>query len=108
MRNCTILPSNAKDNDILLKNLLDVGAILLDVRTNHEYVGFHLPNARNISPEYLSSYVDKIKSWKKPIIVYSTYGLRSKLACLILHKEGIEVYDAGAQARVKALLRDFN
>ena len=99
---------NVKDCDQILKNLLDNGAILLDVRTNHEFAGFHLPNANNIRPDELGMQIDRIKGWKKPIIVYSTYGLRSKLACHMLESYGLEVYDARSQSRVKALLSAFN
>lgn len=99
---------NVKNCDQILKKLLDNDAVLLDVRTNHEYAGFHLPNAYNIRPEELGMQIDRIKSWKKPIIVYSTYGLRSKLASHILKGYGLEVYDASSQSRVEALLEEFN
>ena len=39
---------NIKPCDLLLKVLLDNDAILVDVRTHQEFVGFHLPNAHNI------------------------------------------------------------
>ncbi|GEM_PF-2545359 len=105
MRALTI---EVKDSDLILKNLLDNGALLLDVRTNHEFAGFHLPKAYNIRPEELSRQINRIKNWKKPIIVYSTYGLRSRLAHHILEGYGIEVYDANSQLRVMSLLQEFN
>ena len=82
--------------------------MLLDVRTNHEFAGFHLPNAQNIRPEELSAQINRIKNWNLPVIVYSSYGMRSKLAYLLLKKHGIEVYNGRSQSKVMSLLPEFN
>jgi len=102
------IDANVKPCDLLLKVLLDNDAILLDVRTHQEFVGFHLPNAQNIQLEELSNRLEDIKKWKKPIIAYCGNGLRSKQVCTWLKKEGIEAYDAVSQERVMASLKDFN
>ncbi len=95
-------------SDTLLKQLLADDAILVDVRTHHEFVGFHLPNAHNIPYEELAFHLDRIKKWKKPIIIYCMEGRRSKIVYDALKKEGIEVYDAGSQERVLRLLEVLN
>jgi len=97
-----------ESSDILLKQLLDDDAILVDVRTVHEFVGFHLPKAHNIPYEELTYHMEQIKSWDKPIILYCMEGRRSQLVSEILKKEGIEVYDAGSQERIMRLLKEFN
>ena len=84
---------------VLLKN-----PILLDVRTHTEYVGYHLPNSRNITPSEISLRIQEIKNWNKPVIVYSQYGWRSRLVYQILKNAGVEVYNASAQSKVAALL----
>lgn len=99
---------NIKPCDLLLKVLLDNDAILVDVRTHQEFVGFHLPNAHNISFGELPNRLESIKKWKKPIVVYCRNGIRSQKVCAWLKKEGIEAYDAISQERVMGLLKDFN
>ena len=93
-----------KQGDQLLKILLESGAVLVDVRTHPEFAGFHIPNACNICPEEIEIHLEKIKCWNKPVIVYSTYGRRSKIAFDILKREGIEVYNAGSQDRILSLM----
>lgn len=97
-----------KYSDILLKQLLEDDAVLVDVRTHCEFVGFHLPNAHNICLEEIPCQLERIKSWKKPVIVYSTYGQRSEKVYELLKKKGIEVYDAVSQERIMHLLSEFN
>lgn len=95
-------------SDTLLKQLLEDDAILVDVRTHHEFVGFHLPNAHNIPYEELALHLDRIKKWQKPIIIYCMEGRRSKIVYDTLKRANIEVYDAGSQERVMHLLKAFN
>jgi len=95
-------------SDILLKQLLEDDAILVDVRTIHEFAGFHLPKAHNIPYEELLYHLEQIKNWDKPIIIYCMEGRRSQLVTEALKREGIEVYDAGSQERVMRLLKAFN
>jgi len=90
--------------DTVLKTILLKDSILLDVRTHTEFVGFHLPNARNIPPSEIPICLEEIRNWNKPVVVYSRYGLRSALVYQILKRAGIEVYDASSQSRVAALL----
>jgi len=90
--------------DTVLKAILMKRPILLDVRTHTEFVGFHLPTARNITPSEIPSYIKEIKNWNKPVVVYSSHGLRSGLVCQLLKRAGVEVYDACSQSRVAALL----
>lgn len=92
-------------SDIILKQLLEDDAVLVDVRTNHEFVGYHLPNAHNIPYEELAFHLNRIKKWQKPIIIYCMEGRRSKEVYAALKRAGIEVYDAGSQARVQRLLQ---
>ncbi len=72
-----------------LKEVLAAGAVLIDVRTQSEYVGFHLKDAVNIPYDEIENHIDTIRSWQRPIVVYSTYGLRSRLAAAKLRKWGV-------------------
>jgi len=98
---------STKKCDTVLKAILLRNPILLDVRTHTEYVGCHLPNSRNITPCEIPSRLAEIKSWNKPVVVYSQYGLRSKLAYKILKRAKIEVYDACSKTKVASSLVNF-
>jgi len=74
-----------------LNSWLQQGAKIIDVRTQMEYVGFHIPGAVNIPYDEIDHYMEEIKSWNSLIIVYSTYGLRSKIIAAKLQKKGIAV-----------------
>ena len=80
-----------------IRHLVDRGAVLLDVRTEEEFVGFHLPGAVNIPYEALDDQLESVRRWKKPVLVYSAEGRRSSLATSKLRNCGVSAYDAGAR-----------
>lgn len=76
-----------------LSQLQSQGAWLIDVRTNAEYVGGHLPNSLNIPVDQLGQ---KASGWSKnqPIILYCATGARSANAAALLASLGFrKVYD---------------
>ena len=94
--------------DKLLAKLLNDDVVLVDVRTNHEFAGFHLPNACNICLDTITAQLNRVKNWHKPVIVYSTYGRRSQLMYNLLREHGIEVYDGVSQKRILRLMNQGN
>ncbi|MGB1207148.1 MAG: rhodanese-like domain-containing protein [Chitinophagales bacterium] len=67
----------------------NANAILLDVRTLHEYENAHLPSATNIdikSSDFLEeiALLDKQKSY----FIYCSKGIRSMNACIVMQKMG--------------------
>lgn len=80
-----------------IRSLLREGAILLDVRTEEEFVGAHLRSARNVPYEELDACLFEIRKWNVPVIVYSQHGKRSCLATIKLRHYGIPAYDGGAR-----------
>lgn len=87
-----------------LKLLFDKGAILLDVRTIQEFDRSHLPNARHIAVDQLSTMLAYVKGWKLPVIPYSGYGGRSRVATQILKNANIETIDGGAKKTLEVFL----
>ncbi|MDX1942675.1 MAG: rhodanese-like domain-containing protein [Saprospiraceae bacterium] len=75
-----------------IRDAMRSGAVIVDVRTEAEYVGFHIKGAFNIPYDEIEKSIETIQSWHKPIIVYSTYGLRGRLAAKKLRKYGIAVW----------------
>ena len=72
-----------------LEKILNMGAILVDVRSPQEFKEGHLEGAILI-PEYelLSKYREMLKNKEKIIILYCSNGLRSKRAQEKLKKLG--------------------
>lgn len=78
--------------------------VILDVRTIQEFVGDHVKGAVNIPFDEISVHINKIKSWKKPVITYSYEGNRSQMASSTLSMLGVKAIDGGAITKVKALM----
>lgn len=68
--------------------------ILIDVRTEYEFVGYHLPHAIHIPYDELERFIPGLLQADKPIWVYSTNGLRSRVAALKLRNAGIPEVEA--------------
>lgn len=77
------------------KELMQNGAVIIDVRTKAEYQGGHIKNAINIPLNTLSSQISTIKKGK-PVITCCASGMRSASAKSILKSAGFtEVYNGG-------------
>ena len=78
------------------KELLQKGAVIIDVRSKSEYQGGHIKNSMNIPLDGLSSQLSKIKK-DKPVITCCASGMRSASAKNMLKSAGYpEVYNGGS------------
>jgi rhodanese-related sulfurtransferase len=76
--------------------LIQKGAVIIDVRTPGEYKGGHVKNSINIPLNVLQSQLSKIKK-DKPVITCCASGMRSASAKSILKSNGYaEVYNGGS------------
>jgi rhodanese-related sulfurtransferase len=76
-----------------LAQLQSAGALLVDVRTNSEYIAGHIPNSLSVPIDQLPQ---TASGWSKtqPVIVYCATGARSAQAASYLAAQGFkEVYD---------------
>ena len=89
-----------------LKSLIEKGAVLLDVRTCHEYSGNHPDGALNVPCEEIDNRIHQIQSWQKVVIAFSTYGRRSAIAVSKLRRRGIKAIDGGSQENIDKVLGD--
>ena len=78
------------------QELLNNGAILIDVRTPGEFAQGKGKNARNIPLDQINAKISKIKALQKPIVLCCASGMRSGRATSILKNNGIEAYNGGA------------
>ena len=78
-----------------LKELINKGAQIIDVRTKEEYQNGHIKGSVNIPLQGLSNNTSKIKK-NKPIITCCASGMRSESAKSFLKSHGFtEVYNGG-------------
>jgi rhodanese-related sulfurtransferase len=78
------------------RDLIQKGAVIIDVRTPNEFRGGHIKSALNIPLNNLASQVSKIKK-DKPVITCCASGMRSASARSYLQSNGFkEVYNGGS------------
>ncbi|MFM2290715.1 MAG: hypothetical protein RIS29_528 [Bacteroidota bacterium] len=77
--------------------LVEQGAIILDVRTKGEFSGGHIKGALNIPLDQLNANLGKLKSKNTVIITCCASGMRSASAKGILSSKGYaQVYNGGS------------
>ena len=78
-----------------VKEYMDKGAVIIDVRTVGEFREGHIKNSKNIPLDNIFSKVNEIKRLEKPVIVCCRSGMRSEQAASILKNNGIDVMNGG-------------
>jgi len=81
--------------DVNFKELVKNGALIIDVRTAHEYKSGHIKNAVNIPLQSLSNKLNSLYK-NKAIITVCASGIRSSNAKRILKSNGFQAYNGGA------------
>ena len=82
--------------------LLQEGAIIVDVRSKGEYLSGHIKGSINISVDTLQSNFSKLKDKNKTIITCCASGMRSASAKSILKSNGYtSVYNGGGWSSLK-------
>jgi len=78
------------------QNLDNEQVLLLDVRTDEEFITGHIPNAINIPVDELEERLDELEDKNKIILVYCKSGTRSVIACEILEAANYtNIYNMG-------------
>jgi len=77
--------------------LVENGAIILDVRSKGEYAGGHIKGSMNIAVEQLSANLNRFKNKEQTIITCCASGMRSAAAKNILKSNGFtQVHNGGS------------
>jgi len=88
-----------------IKEALKKGAVIVDVRTPHEYDNGRIPGSINIPVDRISASVERIRLMKKPVIVCCESGARSDTAKNILKSAGVqEVHNGGSWESVLKII----
>lgn len=82
------------------KQLLDQGAVIIDVRSPSEFKSGGIPGSENIPLGSIPSKIKQIKSLEIPIICVCASGMRSGAASSQLKAAGIEAYNGGAWTKM--------
>ena len=78
-----------------VKQIIEQGATIIDVRTPNEYRSGHGKNSINIPLNTIEANINKIKKYNQPIITCCASGMRSGRAASVLKSKGIEAYNGG-------------
>lgn len=90
---------------VAFKELLQQGAIIVDVRSQGEYAGGHIKGSINIPVAVLSQNLGKLKNKNQVIITCCASGMRSASAKSILKANGYnEVHNGGGWSGLKSKL----
>lgn len=87
-----------------LKEKIDSGATILDVRTKGEFSSGHVKGSINIPLDSIDSNIDKILKMEQPIITCCASGMRSGVAKNKIKAKGMESYNGGGWASVNRLV----
>lgn len=86
----------SKGDKDMVKQWIQNGAIVVDVRTKSEYSESHYSGAMNIPVDALPTNLNQLKDKQKNIVVYCRSGARSERAKQILEANGYSsVLNAG-------------
>lgn len=78
-----------------IKEYLEKGAVVLDVRTQEEWNEGHSEGAKHIVLNLIPTEIEQVKSWDKPVIAVCRSGGRSGQAAQFLAQNGIDVINGG-------------
>lgn len=82
--------------------LVQNGAIIIDVRSKAEYLAGHIKDSLNIPVDTLRNNLFKLKDKNQPIITCCASGIRSASAKNILNASGYSaVYNGGGWSSLK-------
>lgn len=87
------------------KQLLNEGAVIVDVRSKAEYAGGHIKDSKNIPLPALTANPNILKDKSKPVITCCASGMRSASAKNVLQANGYtNVYNGGGWSGLKSKL----
>lgn len=93
--------AHEQEGEMEVKQMIENGALVVDVRSPMEYNMGHYPEALNIPITELQRRVDELGSKDRPIVVYCASGSRSETARNFLKSMGYDkVVNAGGLSQM--------
>lgn len=88
-----------------LKEILEQGAKIIDVRTSMEFQSGHVNGSLNIPLDQLQHKISKLKKLKTPLVFCCASGARSAAATSMLRGKNFDnVYNGGRWLKVHRLM----
>lgn len=87
-----------------VQQVMQKGAIIVDVRTQGEFGSGHIKDSLNIPLDQIGTKIAFLKNKNVPVITVCRSGNRSGAAAGVLKNNGIEVYNGGAWDSLQAQL----
>ncbi len=87
-----------------VKEFIDKGAVIVDVRTSGGFQGGHIKGSKNIPLNTIGNQIESIKKMNKPVIACCASGMRSAQATSILKSNGIDAINGGGWSSLKSKL----
>ena len=91
-------------NNEELAELIEKGAVIIDVRTPFEYKRGNVPGSVNIPLDSLDRQFKILKIKKRPIITCCRSGHRSETAKSILKENGFQAFNGGSWKNVQKIV----
>ena len=88
-----------------ISEYLEKGAIVLDVRTPMEFNQGHVKGSINIPLQEVTSKINEIKKYNKPVIACCRSGARSGNAAEFLNGKGIDTINGGPWQTVESYMK---
>ena len=87
-----------------IKQALQEGAVVIDLRNAYEYDQGHVPRSLNIPIDRIKVSIDRIRDLKKPVVLCCSAGVHCYEAAEILRRAGISrVYNGGSWQSIMRL-----
>ncbi len=93
------------NNTTSIEEYLDKDAIVVDVRTVHEFARDHVEGSKNIPLNAITSQFKEMIELGKPIITCCHSGARSGSAANILKQNGIDAINGGPWQNVDSCIK---
>lgn len=91
-----------------VKDALQKGAIIIDVRNVNEYDQGRVPESINIPLNLIPSNIQRIKGLERPVVLCCASGNRSGQAARALKANGIKnVYNGGSWIKVLKAVKEL-
>ncbi|MBI1223376.1 MAG: rhodanese-like domain-containing protein [Bacteroidetes bacterium] len=88
------------------KELMNQGAVIVDVRSKGEYQSGHIKGSLNIPVDSLQNNLNKLKDKDKPVITCCASGMRSSAAKGMLKSKGYtNVHNGGSWHSLQSKIR---
>jgi phage shock protein E len=86
----------SKKYKVNYKEIYDIGAIIIDVRTKGEFSHGNFKGSVNVPLDKINDRIKDIKGKNKPVITVCKSGMRSGQAASALKRNGVEAYNGGS------------